>query len=253
MMKKIYIYAAGFGILSAMLLNGCSDKTDSDTLSIPSEISEAIPGTENGGDGTTKDADAIMHNYSVTSLKPNDENIDIENVPDGTYPVEFLTDTLSSVQSGFTADFKIYTVDVYDTESVKSLEEGDKIVINGEEIPVTSVRESEGQIILNDLNGSDIEDSYIFGIDEDGTTCRIMGEDDYSTYTYHGKVTIPIASNVLFQDGSDFSTFPDTTIVAPDDLISYLTSTSYSYFTEYNTTIRIVNGQVVNINRVYTP
>lgn len=231
------------------IFTGCKKEVSSAVYSIPDEINEAIPGTEDG-EVVTVTEDAIMHNYSARSIKPIDQHVDLNSLADGIYPAEFYPDTFSDIKDGFTADFKIYTIDYYSAEDIDSLEEGMSIVVNSEEITIESIRRSPVAVYIN---GSTEEGGIQLVLNEDSGQYSVLGYDDYATFTVYGKVTLKVSSNLLFSDCSDFSTFPDATIVSPYDLIDYLTNCAYKNYNQYNTTVRISNGTVVTITRIYTP
>lgn len=177
-------------------------------------------------------------------IMPMAEDIDPENLADGTYPAAFEVACLT----GGALKCDIYTVDNYDIVDINTLEEGDTIVAGGEPIEITKLDRDEDIII----NGGLEEDGIVLRAYEEDNCWRVAGFDDYPTWTYQGEAELKLAENAVLTDGWDIEKDP-VTVEGADAIEEYLGSVEYADFDVTNTTIRVENGEVVEIIRVFTP
>lgn len=244
-------------LVVSISLSGCGNGNNSE-YNLPKEMTETIPdGTSVGSDASgsaeedeiSKVKTSIVPEGTVVPIDMFSEcgGFDTARVEDMTFSADFYADTLAASQGNLIADFELYTQEMFDAEAISSLEQGNIIVINGESIEVESVRTVDDVKCINQDPVIKLKET------EDGKAYYYLGEDDYTSYTDLGRFTLNISGKVVFTDGADFSTFPDTIIVPPVDLLDYINYTSYNFFTKYNTTVRIQNGKVTEIHRSYTP
>ena len=189
---------------------------------------------------------------SVKTVAPQTVEIDVNALPDGIYPVSFDPgDVLGGASGIFLNAVKIYSEDIYDIVEVNTLMPGDTIVVNGDEIPVESVTSDEfGHVIVN--GGLDSENGTVLApLGEDSNGYRVFGEDDMPTYTLLGTTTLRLADTAVLNDSWKIDADPIT--AAYGDIVSTITGSENAFFVQYNTTVRIENGAVVEINRIYVP
>jgi len=141
-------------------------------------------------------------------------------------------------------------MDVYDIVDVNTLTAGDTLVVSGEEIPVTSVERRDDNVLVN--GGLDGENGVVLGpIDEDTNGYRVWLESDMATFTELGVTTLVLGDNAVFNDSWNIDA--DPVKVDHDGIVSAIAESENDYFNQYNTTIRVADGKVVEINRVYVP
>ena len=189
---------------------------------------------------------------SVKTVAPQVVQVDVNALPDGIYPVAFNPgDVLGGASGIFVNAAQIYTKDVYDIVDVNTLMPGDTIVVNGDEILVESVTSDEyGLVIVN--GGLDDENGTVLApLGEDSNGYCVMGEDDMPTYTLLGSTTLRLADTAVFNDSWNIEAEPVT--LAYDGIVDAITGSENTYFVQYNTTVCIENGAVVEINRIYVP
>ena len=143
-------------------------------------------------------------------------------------------------------DVKIYTYDKYDMVDISMLKVGDILVTHSGDVEITAlVREDSGAVLINgglDENGFDLI------TDETGIFYE-RGYNDAKNWYEIGQATIRVSVDFEYHDTSD----PEA-----GELLYYPGSfligevTDY-YFTPYNTTIRVENGQIIEMYRVYIP
>lgn len=143
-------------------------------------------------------------------------------------------------------DVKIFTYDRYDMVDVSMLKVGDTLVTHEGEVEIfTLVRKDDGAILINgglDENGIDLI------TDETGVFYE-RGYSDAKNWYEAGEATIRVSADFIFRDTSDLEAgeilyYPGSFLIG--EVTDY-------HFTPYNTTIRIENGQIMEMYRVYTP
>ena len=192
-----------------------------------------------------------------------DETVEPEAEPGVTiYPLpdttmENLTDAILSVSleeggayvddtGKMQMDLKIYTYDKYDMVDISALKEGDIIVTHAAEVEVTSIERSESGIIY--INGGLEEGGFDLVTDDSGFFFE-TGFNDAKNWYEVGTATIRVSADF---EGSDLSD-PDQgeVILYPG---SFLVGEVSDYnFTPYNTTIRVEEGQIVEMIRSFVP
>ena len=142
---------------------------------------------------------------------------------------------------------QIYSYEKFDLVDISDLKAGDTIILSGEEILVKFVERNDYGTVL--ING---------GLDEGGFD---LATDDSGIYFVHGysdvKALMPVADaefvvseTFVFHDSANLEL--DTVVYDAEDLVNGVPESIFGYQPQ-NTTVRIENGQVVEMNRIYTP
>ena len=143
-------------------------------------------------------------------------------------------------------DVKIYTYDKYDLVDISALKEGDTIVTHAGEVEVTSLERSEGGILY--INGGLEEGGFDLVTDDSGIFFE-TGFNDAKNWYEVGEATIRVSVDFLGYDNAD----PEQgeVVIYPGD---FLVGEVENYdFTPYNTTIRVEEGQIVEMTRIFVP
>ena len=142
-------------------------------------------------------------------------------------------------------DVKIYSYDKYDMVDVAELKVGDVLVRNDGEVEITSIEKKDDGTLL--VNGGLEKGGFDLGTDDCGIFFEI-GYNDAKSWYEVGEATIRVSEDFEFVDNMN----QDEEIVAyPGDFLNGAV-TDY-YFIPDNTTIRVEEGQIVEMNRVYIP
>jgi hypothetical protein len=129
---------------------------------------------------------------------------------------------------------------------IANLKEGDTIVTHAGEVVVTSLERTQGGLIL--INGGLEEGGFDLFTDDSGIFYE-SGFNDVKNWYEVGTATIRVSADFEGRDNSN----PDQgeVVLYPG---SFLVGEVTDYnFTPYNTTIRVEGGQIVEMNRMYTP
>ena len=183
------------------------------------------------------------------TIAPMVYDIDVNNLPDGIYPVSFdRGDVLGGASGIYMNAVHIYTQDWYDLVDISTLQVGDTIIVNGEEVPVLSLEETEYGI---DVNEEQDERAFYLRSEEDSNGFAVHGLDDLTTFTEQGVTTLVVDAAATFTDAWDIENEPVT--VNAEGIVEAMQTSANDMFVPFNTTVRIEGGKVVEINRVYVP
>lgn len=183
------------------------------------------------------------------TVKPLYSDIDVRALADGEYSAAFNRGDLFSGTSGvFMNAVHIYSLDLYDAGEIEGLRAGDAVVVLGETFKVNSVSRRGNAILVN--GGMDRSDGIDFALAEGGDCYQVRMFDDAATYTEQGVTALTVDPSAVFIDNSD----PGRTVTANySNIVSTMLASDNAYFDQYNTTITIADGKVVEINRAYVP
>ena len=181
-------------------------------------------------------------------IMPLPASFDIANLEDSIVAIslkkgDFYTDKNGTV----TMNVTVYAYDIYDMVAIGSMKEGDTLSFCKEEVLISSLERGEGGKVL--INGG-LDNGGIELRTDDDTVYYACGYSDVKYYYELGKVSLPVSSDFIFSDTSDLDK-GELTFHA-EDFLKEAEGIDY-YFDANNTTIRIEGGQVVAMERVYTP
>jgi hypothetical protein len=175
-------------------------------------------------------------------------DINVNSLEDGIYPVAFNRGDVMKGASGIYMNaVHIFTEDMYDIAQLEALNIGDSIVVNGETVQVSSIE--YGDRIL--INGGMLEGGVDLDPIEEGNSWRFCGDDDISAYTEVGVTTLEVDPSATYIDASNINA--DPVKADYEGIVDAMMASEDETFDQYNTTVRIENGKVVEINRVFRP
>ena len=234
--KKIIVLWMVF----CLLLTGCaaSQKGNGEN-EIPSDIA----------------ASKAMVSSDTDSTEQPEETHTITPLPDTT--MENLTDAILSIsldegdayvddQGRMQMDLKIYTYDKCDMVDIANLKVGDTVVRHSGEVKVISKEQNEAGTIY--INGG-LENGGFDLVTDDCGIFYETGFNDVKDWYEIGEATIRVSADFKGIDNADLE--QGEVIIYPGDFLIGAV-TNYD-FTPYNTTIRVEDGQIVEMNRVFIP
>ena len=176
-------------------------------------------------------------------------------LPDST--MDNLTDAILSVsfeegsayvddQGRMQLDVKIYTYDKYDMVDIAGLKLGDKLSGHAGEVEITAMeRDESGRI---HINGGLEKGGFDLVTDDCGIFFE-QGYNDSKSWYELGQATIRVSADFIGRDNADLD--QGELIIYPGDFL--VGAVTNYYFTPHNTTIRVENGQIVELERRYVP
>ena len=222
-------------IALSLLLSGCAY---SQTEGVQSDNTPAGPTQNDAADtGLTEDGKKIIPLPDTT----------MENLTDAILSVSLDEgDAYVDDNGRMQMDLKIYTYDKYDMTDIADLKVGDTLVRHSGEVKVTSKEQTATGTIY--INGG-LENGGFDLITDDCGIFYETGLNDVKSWYEVGETTIRVSADFKGVDNVD----PERgeVILYPGDFLIGAV-TNYN-FTPYNTTIRVEDGQIVEMNRVFTP
>ena len=230
-MKKTVLLTA----VLCLLLAGCGG----------SRVDTGTPdtGTPDTGSATTDVTEQAAPACTVYPLP----DTTMENLTDAILAVSLEKGDVYVDDTGkMQMDVTIYTYDLYDAMDITQLKVGDTIVRHDGEVEVTDLVCGEtGNIIVN----GGLEEGGFELVPGDGGIFYETGFDDAKNWYEVGEATVRVSVDFMGYDKAapekgEAMFYPGDFLV--DGAVEY-------HFTPYNTTIRVEDGQVVELNRRYTP
>lgn len=230
MKKRIAVLA-----LICLLLTGCGSAQSA-------EENTTAPAAQ-----TTAPAETTQPVEGANTVLPLPDTT-MENLDDCTAAVSFSLEDFRQTDSGAVLlRMQVYSYDQFDMVDIAALKAGDTIVIGGQEVAVASVERNESGTVL--INGGMDQDGYDL-ITEDNGIFYVRDYSDMKWWNMVGDAEYQVADDFVFTDSSNLEIDPVTytagEFLAAADAID-------DYFRPQNTTVRIENGQIVSMERVYTP
>ena len=183
------------------------------------------------------------------TVTPVDAALDVNHLPDGTYPASFDRGDVARLSSGvYMNGVHIYAKDCYAAGDIENLAAGDSVVVEGKAIPVQRVERDENLIKVN--GGLGEEDGCDFRKNEDGSY-SVNGYNDLPTYTELGVTSLVVDETAVFNDSADIDSAPVN--AAYDAIVETMQGAAFDSFYADNTTVTIQSGRVVRIDRTYVP
>lgn len=238
-MKK-YIFII---LVICLLFTGCSNaegKPKAEEISESAETTDTVPKSDLQSE-TTGNPEA-----SVTKIFPlpdtTMDNLDNAILSISLEEGDAYVDDTGKMQM----DVKIYSYDKYDMVDVSMLKVGDIIVSHAGEVEINSIERKDNASIA--INGGLDADGFELDTGDNGIFYE-QGYNDAKNWYEVGMATIRVSVDFRCHDTSDLEKgevlyYPGSFLIGE--------VTDYN-FTPYNTTIRVENGQVVEMHRVYIP
>ena len=227
-------------LVLCMVLSGCgnarADQTEPGTSTPETEAAEAVPAS----------SEATAGSESAVTVYPLPDST-MDTLDNATFAVSLeeggiYVDGTGAIQM----DVKVYTYDLFDMVDIAGLKAGDTIVTHSGEVKIASVEQNEAGTIL--INGG-LEYGGFELFSSDGGVYYEVGYSDTKSWYEAGTVTLPVRADFEFRDNMDLE--KGEQIYSAGSFLSG-DITDY-YFTPHNTTLRTENGQIVSMERFYTP
>ena len=139
----------------------------------------------------------------------------------------------------------IYSHDQYDLAQIAELKVGDTIVTHDGDVKVSTLERGTGGTFV--INGGPEAGGMELATD-DSTIFYEIGFNDAKNWHKVGEATIRVSADFVYYDRSDPET--EKTFYPGSFLVGEVTD---YHFTPHNTTIRMEDGQIVEMIRVYVP
>ena len=230
-MKKLTILLT----LLLVLLSGCRGSAPEETLlPVPAETAETTP----------------PETEAPFLAMPMPQTLDLSGLTSETLSVSFEEGDVYLDDTGvLRMDAVVYSYDIYDMADISRLQVGDSILLRGEPVLIRSIECTDSIPMDATINGGPDQGGCWLVSGENGTLHEI-GYSDVKSFYPLGEVTLQISGDFEYTDRSDPDTEPR--VWYPGDFLYPEVGIDY-FFTPHNTTIRLRGGQVIAMERIYTP
>lgn len=142
---------------------------------------------------------------------------------------------------------QVYSYEKFDLVDISFLKAGDIILLSGEEIPVKAVERNDYGTVL--INGGLDEGGFDLATNDSGIYF-VHGYSDMKSWIPVGDAEFAVSDTFAFHDSADLEL--GTVVYDAEDLLNAIPESIFGYQPQ-NTTVRIENGLVVEMDRIYTP
>lgn len=247
-MKKWMMVA----LVLCLLLGGCTGQKEKPDAE-PNEKEPTAAGTE-----TTETNNAVTPEETPVpseTAPPETPALTVypfpdttmENLTDATLAVSFEEGDVYLDDTGkLQMNAKIYTYDIYSAADIAGLKVGDIVATHAGEVEVSDVaRGDDGNVWINgglEAGGFELAPGG-------GGTFYEIGYNDAKNWYEVGEATLRVSADFKGYDNAD----PDQgeVIIYPGDFL--VDAVENYHFTPHNTTVRVAEGQIVELNRRYVP
>lgn len=229
-------------MLLCIVLSGCGNSQTNTTVSQAAAI-EATPSSSADTASDKKDSDILEAAVTVYPLPDST----MDTLDNATFAISLEKGDAYVDDTGvMRMDVKIYSYDLFDMVDISKLKIGDTIVTRSGEVKVSSVDRNElGTVFIN----GGLENGGFDLFSDGGGVYYEIGFSDAKNWYEVGEATLRVSVDLKFSDNTD----PDK----GEQLYyagSFLTDEVTDYnFTPHNTVVRTENGQIVSMERIYTP
>ena len=223
-----------FLIIFCLLLTGCGalpEETVETTLPTESAVTQATEAP------TEENARKILPLPDTTMEEVNNAILSVSLEEGDAY-----VDDTGKMQM----DLTIYSYDRYDMVDIASLAVGDIIVTHDGEVEIASLERGETGTVY--INGGFDNDGLDLTTDEGGVYFQ-RGFSDHKIWYEAGEVTLRVSTDLQFYDNADLEQ-GEVIFYSGSFLVGEVTNYD---FTPYNTTVRVEDGQIMEMIRRYIP
>ena len=143
--------------------------------------------------------------------------------------------------------FQVYSYDQFDMVDISCLKAGDTILLSGEEIPVNTVECNDYGTVL--INGGLDEGGIDLATDDSGIYYA-QGYSDMKSWNLLGEAEYPVSEDFVFTDSANLDL--GAVDFSAQDLLEDVPAEVFGFYPQ-NTTVRIEDGRIVAMERIYTP
>lgn len=219
--------------LLCMFLCACASPVDRQ------EQTEASIQVETTQEATTPEETAVIHPLPDTTMETLENSIV----------------NISFEEGGFYRDesgrvflrMKIYSYDKFDMVDISGLKPGNAVILSSEKLTVRSVDRNDYGTVL--VNGGLDEGGFDLATDDSGIYYA-HGYSDMKSWNLVGEAEYPVSEEFVFTDSADPELGEMNYTAA--NLADSIPAPAFGYQPQ-NTMVRIENGWVVAMNRIYTP
>lgn len=202
---------------------------------------------------STAASTAASQAAAAKTIAPLDTFTVTDLMADGTYAVSFAAGDIEDTEGGYKLNVVLWSYDQYDMAEANALQPGDTILVHkdgadkAQEVAITSLSSADGVITIN--GGAEEGGLYLKAED---TVYRTLQMDDYPMYYEIGKTTLSLSPDIVLSDASaDFGAEP--VLTNGGQAVAEAIADGDDYWFAGNTSVRIEDGEAVELVRIWVP
>lgn len=252
------IWCAGTLFAVSFYVGGCSGpqkiepsqfQTEADTETESSAV-ETVAQDNSMVQETAQESTAVSEqngNSEAKRIVPLPATLSVDDLKDCTIEASFENSDIFMDGGALSIRMTVYDYEKFDMVDISQMKEGDTLVINGKDMQVASLEEFGNGVL--EVNGGLEQGGCNLWSGDDGVYQEVL-MDSGNHYYPIGTAVIPVDENFRYYDQSNLDT-PQEEYYA-GDLLTMADSVDFSC-QENNATVRIANGKIVEITKIYTP
>lgn len=191
------------------------------------------------------------------TVSPISIPVDLNNISDAVLSVSFNQGDIASLASGvYINAIHVYTKDTYDIAQIEALRPGDTLMVSGTGLLIETVTQEPIDPEMTDvrvmqINGGNEEDGITLVCTPETNAYVVQMLSDLATFTEVGVTNLALDAEATYTDASNIEADPVT--YAHDEIVAAIQGDEFGFFVPLNTTIHVVGGKIVEINREYVP
>lgn len=230
-------------LVAALLMTGCGAANSPETKEPEQIVIETNPAPETEAPTEAVSAET---EETVKTISPLPDTT-MENLRDGILAISLEEGGAYADETGkLHMEIVIYSYDQYDMVDIAMMKVGDILATYAGTEEITSLETYDNGMIA--VNGGLYEDGFDLMTDDTGVYFECSYNDAKNWYQV-GAATLPVSADFVYRDAADLEAGEKT--YSAEDFLNG--NVSEFYFSPYDTTIRVENGQIVEMNRMYTP
>lgn len=274
--KKQMTWCAGALLAAALLMSGCSNSqkidssksqtgvsteadkniaegsvAESSAAETKAQESSSVQVTTGAGIASTEASSAEVSDQTGNSgakrIVPLPETLSVDNLKDCTIEASFDNTDIFMDGGALTINLTVYDYEKFDMVDISQMKEGDTLVIDGKEMQVNSLEEFGNGVIS--VNGGLEEGGCDLWSGGDGVYQEVL-MDSGNNYYPIGTVAVPVDEDFRYYDQSNLDK-PQEEYYA-GDLLTMTDSVDFSCQPN-NSMVRIANGKIIEITKIYMP
>lgn len=259
-----YCACAGAVLAAALLMGGCSQSQETEpsqskvvvTTAADKQVEEESAEESSTAETKEQESSSVEETteesteVSETGAKrivPLPATLSLDNLKDCTIEASFDNSSIFMDGGLLCINLEVYDYERFDMVDISQMKEGDTLVIDGKEMQVESLEEfGHGVIAVNgglDQGGCDL------WTEGDGVYQEILMDSGYNYYPI-GTVALPVDENFRYYDQSKLDS--EQSEYYAGDLLTMTDSVDFSCRPN-NASIRIANGKIIEITKIYMP
>ena len=191
------------------------------------------------------------------TVAPLASQVNVNSLDNVTVPVSFNQGDIAGLASGvYLNGVHVYALDTYDIAQIETLRPGDTLMVGGEAVVVETAEllpedpETPEVRCVNVNGGVDADGITLISTpDTHGYVVRMLS--DLPTYTELGVTSLALDPAATYIDASNIDAEPVT--YGYEAIADAIRNDEFGYFVQYNTTITVAGGKIVEIKRDYVP